>query len=80
MTSRPAVRVPCKRVGSVEVPLPAYQSAGAAGLDLCAAIREGTAPKVTVEEGLWSVAVGAAAHRSIDEGRPVALSELLPAT
>jgi len=27
-------------VGSVEVPLPAYQSAGAAGLDLCAAIDE----------------------------------------
>ncbi len=40
MTLRPAVRVPCKRVGSVEVPLPAYQSAGAAGLDLCAAIDE----------------------------------------
>lgn len=40
MTSRPAVRVPCKRVGSVEVPLPAYQSAGAAGLDLCAAIED----------------------------------------
>ncbi len=34
------MRVPCKRVGSVEVPLPAYQSAGAAGLDLCAAIDE----------------------------------------
>lgn len=40
MTSRPAVRVPCKRVGSVEVPLPAYQSAGAAGLDLYAAIED----------------------------------------
>ena len=34
------MRVPCKRVGSVEVPLPAYQSAGAAGLDLCAAIED----------------------------------------
>lgn len=32
------MRVPCTRVGSVEVPLPEYQSAGAAGLDLCAAI------------------------------------------
>ncbi len=40
MTSKPVVRVPCKRVGSVEVPLPAYQSPGAAGLDLCAAIEE----------------------------------------
>lgn len=29
-----------RRVGPVEVPLPAYQSEGAAGLDLCAAIRE----------------------------------------
>jgi dUTP pyrophosphatase len=28
------------RLGPVEVPLPSYQSAGAAGLDLCAALRE----------------------------------------
>ncbi len=39
-------------------------------------IRNGTAPAVTVEEGLWSVAVGVAAHRSIDEGRAVLISEL----
>ncbi len=37
--------------------------------------RAGTPPRVTVEDGLWSVAVGEAAHRSIDEGRPVLLSE-----
>ena len=33
--------------------------------------------EVTVEDGLWSVAVGAAAHRSIDEGRAVTLDEVL---
>lgn len=32
------VRVPMARVGDVEVPPPAYQSAGAAGMDLCAAV------------------------------------------
>ena len=36
----------------------------------------GSAPGVTVDEGLWSVAVGVAAHRSIESGRPVLLSEL----
>lgn len=40
------------------------------------AVRKGTAPGVTVDEGLWSIAVGIAAHKSIDEGRPVLLSEL----
>ena len=43
----------------------------------CDAVRRGTPPEVTVEDGLWSVAVGAAAHRSIDEGRPVTLDELV---
>ncbi|MGH1491381.1 MAG: Gfo/Idh/MocA family protein [Acidimicrobiales bacterium] len=32
---------------------------------------------VTLEDGLWSVAIGQAAHLSIDEGRPVEMSELL---
>lgn len=35
-----AISVRIKREGAVEVPLPAYQSAGAAGVDLCAAIPE----------------------------------------
>ena len=35
----PVLRV--RRVGPVEVPLPAYQTEGAAGLDLCAAVAEG---------------------------------------
>lgn len=44
-----------------------------------AAIRNGTAAEVTLEEGLRSVATGLAAHRSIESGRPVALAEVLPA-
>jgi len=45
-------------------------------LGFCEAIRAGSPAEVTVDDGLWSVAVGAAAHRSIDEGRPVELAEL----
>lgn len=39
------------------------------------AIREGTAPQVSAEDGLKAVAMGLAAHRSIEEGRPVLMSE-----
>jgi myo-inositol 2-dehydrogenase/D-chiro-inositol 1-dehydrogenase len=39
-------------------------------------VRAGRAPEVTVEDGLWSVAMGVAAHRSIAEGRPIELTEL----
>jgi predicted dehydrogenase len=42
------------------------------------AVQSGSAPEITVEEGLRSVAVGLAAHKSIDEGRPVDMSEVLP--
>ncbi len=41
----------------------------------CEAIRSGSQPDVDVSSGLWSVAVGAAAHRSIDEARAVNLDE-----
>lgn len=41
------------------------------------AIRTQTREAVTVEDGLWSVAVGVAAHRSIDEGRFVEMEEVL---
>jgi dUTP pyrophosphatase len=34
----PDLRIAVKRVGRVRVPLPCYQSDGAAGMDLCAAI------------------------------------------
>jgi myo-inositol 2-dehydrogenase/D-chiro-inositol 1-dehydrogenase len=44
-------------------------------LALADAIRTGRPPAVTVTEGLWAVATGAAAHRSIDERRPVDLAE-----
>ncbi len=43
------------------------------------AIVEGGKPEVTLEEGLRSVATGLAAHKSIDEGRPILMSEVLPA-
>ncbi len=32
---------------------------------------------VSLDDGRWSVAIGEAAHRSIDENRPVAMSEVL---
>jgi len=38
-------------------------------------IRAGGDALVTVDDGLWSVAMGAAAHRSIEQGRPVELAE-----
>ncbi len=40
-------------------------------------VRNGTPPKVTLEDGLLAVAVGEGGHRSIDQGRPVTLSEVL---
>ena len=40
-------------------------------------IRTGGDALVTVEDGLWSVAMGAAAHRSIEQRRPVDLDELV---
>ena len=46
-------------------------------LDFLAAMRSGAQPAVGIADGLWSVATGVAAHRSIDEGRPVDLAEVL---
>jgi myo-inositol 2-dehydrogenase/D-chiro-inositol 1-dehydrogenase len=43
------------------------------------AVRNGLPAEIGLEEGLRAVATGLAAHRSIDEGRAVALSEVLPA-
>jgi myo-inositol 2-dehydrogenase/D-chiro-inositol 1-dehydrogenase len=43
------------------------------------AVREGLAPEIALEEGLRAVATGLAAHRSIDTGLPVLLSDVLPA-
>ncbi len=44
-----------------------------------AAVRGGTPPEITLEEGLRAVATGLAAHKSIAERRVVAMSEVLPA-
>ena len=44
-----------------------------------AAVRNGTPAEIGLEEGLRSVATGLAAHRSIELGRVVAMSEVLPA-
>ena len=41
------------------------------------AILSGEAPAVTLRDGLMSVAVGVAAHRSIELGRPVDIQEVL---
>ena len=38
-------------------------------------LRAGRPAEVTVDDGLWSVLMGAAAHRSIDEGRVVDVAE-----
>lgn len=46
-------------------------------VDFASAIRNNTPPLVTLEDGLWSVAMGEAAHRSIAENRPVRLDELI---
>ncbi|MFM8238618.1 MAG: Gfo/Idh/MocA family protein [Actinomycetota bacterium] len=46
-------------------------------VDFAEAIRNGGAAAVTPRDGTWSVATGVAAHRSIAEGRPVMLAEVL---
>ena len=45
-------------------------------LDFADAVRRRSAPGVDLESGLWSVAMGVAAHRSIDEQRAVTLDEV----
>ena len=42
------------------------------------AVLHGRPAAVTLTDGLWSVAVGEAAHRSIELGRAVELAEVLP--
>ena len=48
-------------------------------VDFVSAIKNNTPVKVDVLDGMWSVAIGEAAHRSITERRPVDLAELIPA-
>lgn len=46
-------------------------------LDFVEACREGQPPKVALEDGLLSVAMGVASHRAIETGRWVEISEVL---
>ncbi|NND76244.1 MAG: Gfo/Idh/MocA family oxidoreductase [Ilumatobacter sp.] len=45
-------------------------------VDFAAAIRAGEPAAVTVLDGLWAAAIGFAAHRSLDTGDPVQMSDL----
>jgi len=45
-------------------------------VDFAGAIRAGRPADVTVLDGLWAAAIGVAAHRSIETGRPVLMDEL----
>ena len=46
-------------------------------LAFISAIRNGTPPQVSAQDGLLAVAMGVAAQQSIEEARPVGMSELL---
>lgn len=46
-------------------------------VDFLAAIRSRKAARVTILDGMRSVAIGVAAHRSIECGRPVGMSEVI---
>ncbi len=80
-----SVRVGPRDGGFIEVPAPigadiAYEgfhhgSSYREHLEFIAALRSGSPPTVGVDDGLWSVAVGAAAHHSIERGRPVLIAE-----
>ncbi|WP_136968534.1 dUTP diphosphatase [Polyangium sorediatum] len=56
------MRIPCVRVGSPDTPLPAYQSASAVGLDLCAAVVD-------------DVSIGRGERRLVPTGLRVAIPE-----
>ncbi len=47
-------------------------------VDFLEAIRTGAPPRVTLRDGMVAVAIGIAAHRSIDEHRVVEMAEVLP--
>lgn len=60
-----------------DVPYPQFHG-GASYLEhkrFIECFRSGSPAEVTVDDGLWSVVMGAAAHRSIDEGRVVHIAE-----
>jgi predicted dehydrogenase len=69
-----------QRVGAPtprDVPYPEFHG-GASYLEhlrFIDCLRSGRPAEVTVDDGLWSVVMGAAAHRSIDDGRVVHIGE-----
>jgi predicted dehydrogenase len=46
-------------------------------VDFLESVRAGRPAAVTLTDGLWSVAMGAAAHRSIETGAPVMVADLM---
>jgi len=78
---------PRDRSGPIEVPAPTPAEVpypelhgGASYLEHVAfarCVREHRPAEVSVSDGLWSVAMGVAAHRSIDEGRIIDMEEVL---
>ena len=46
-------------------------------LEFLSAIRDGTPPQVTAHDGLMAVAMGVAAQRSIEVGRPIDMADVL---
>lgn len=46
-------------------------------VDFIDSVRAGRSAAVTLTDGLWSVAMGAAAHRSIETGAPVLVADLM---
>ena len=46
-------------------------------VDFIDSVRAGRPAAVTLDDGLWSVAMGVAAHRSIATGRPVMIDEVM---
>lgn len=80
-----SVRVGPRDGGSIDIPAPLAADVTYEGFhhgssyrehqEFIAALRSGRPPSVGVDDGVWSVAVGAAAHHSIERGRPVLISE-----
>jgi len=77
---------PRDRSGPIEIPAPTPDEVpypelhgGASYLEhvaMARCLREGLGPEVTVDDGLWSVAVGVAAQRAVGQARVVTLEEV----
>ena len=71
------------RIKTIDVPIPSDIASGHGGatyyehLDFMKSIINNHPPQVTVNDGLWSVAMGLAAERSVQEKRVVEIEEVL---